>query len=348
MSEPTPAPARESAPLRGGRDPLKVLVAGAGAIGQWLGLRMMQAGHDVTLLARPVHADAIRRDGLRVRGISEMHGHPTVVTEPTERLGKYDAILLTCKAHQTAGLAPLVAPLLEDNGAFATLQNGFGNAQKISASVPAARIVFATTSHGVMPEGPGRLLHAGAGPTIVGPHRPEGETAARRVLELLDHAGLAPEWSQDMRGPVWRKALVNHAANPVAALHQSDNGGLLREPAWGQCVELIDEGFAISRSAGVGMPGVRSAADLTAALRATLERTRGNRNSMVQDVASQRPTEVEQISGRLVRLARRLGIAAPHSDAIYRSVKAVEAKYLGDEVSLRMARTESEWESEPF
>src|SRR5206468_1253000 len=113
------------------------------------------------------------------------------------------------------------------------------------------------------------------------------------------------------RGHVWRKALVNHAANTVGALHGAENGRLLREPAWSQCAELVDEGYAIARSAGVALPGINGASGLLAALRTTLERTPTNRNSMVQDVAAKRPTEVEQISGRLVRLARRLGLGAP-------------------------------------
>jgi len=65
-------------------------------------------------------------------------------------------------------------------------------------------------------------------------------------------------------------------------------------------------------------------------------------------VEARRPTELEQISGRLVRLARRLGIAAPRSDDAYRKVKAIEARYLGEEASLRMVRDEAAWETEPF
>jgi 2-dehydropantoate 2-reductase len=331
--------------LRGGRDPLRVLVAGAGAIGQWLGLRLMQAGHEVTLLARPRHAQAMRQDGLRVRGHSELHAHPAVATE-TEGLPSFDAIVVTAKAHQTQALVADVAPLLHEGGFLATLQNGFGNAQKLLARVPARQVAVALTSHGVTIESPGVIHHAGLGSTVVGPWTLEGEAAARRLHGLLDHAGLQPEWSDAMRGHVWRKALANHAINPLGALHGCANGGLLRGPAWTQVQQLVEEGYAISRCAGVGLPGVGDASGLLDAVRGTLERTAANRNSMLQDVESKRPTEVEQISGRLVRLARRLGIAAPHSDEVYRNLKALESRYLGEEALLQRVRDEAHWETE--
>jgi len=332
----------------GGLDPLRVLVAGAGAVGQWLGLRLMQAGHDVTLLLRPVHAEAIRADGLRIHGERELHGHPACVTDAAQARKGFDAILLTCKAHQSADLVGQVASHLAPDGILVSLQNGFGNAQKAARHVPATRIALAPLSRGLMLERPGLLLDSGGGPTPVGPYAAAGETAARRAFALLEHAGADPQWSDDMRGHVWRKALVNHAVNPVGALHEAANGQLLDEPAWSQCRELALEGYSIARSTGVALPGVSGPEGLVVTVRSTLERTARNRNSMVQDVANQRPTEVEQISGRLVRAARRLGIAAPTSDEVYRKVKALEARYLGEEASLRMVREEVQWESEPF
>ncbi|MFO1533854.1 MAG: ketopantoate reductase family protein, partial [Thermoplasmatota archaeon] len=263
-------------------------------------------------------------------------------------LGKYDAILLTCKAHQTAALAPVVAKVLEDDGAFATLQNGFGNAQKMALTAAPDHIAVAPLSHGVLLERPGLILHAGGSPAAMGPFVPAAEPAARRIQSLLEHAGLEPQWTDDVRGVVWRKCLVNHAANPVGALHDADNGKLLREPAWSQCREIVEEGYSIARSAGVRLPGASGADALLAAFRATLEHTQANRNSMVQDVAARRPTEIEQISGRLVRLARRLGIAAPHSDEAYRKVKALETRYLGEAAALQAVRDEVAWETEPF
>jgi len=330
--------------MKGGRDPLKVLVAGAGAIGQWLGLRLMQGGHDVTLLLRPAHAEAIHANGLRCTGATVAEAHPRCVTDARDAHGPFDAVVLTCKAHQTADVAKSVAPLLASDGVLATLQNGFGNAAKASRFAPPAQVACAITSHGVSVVRPGQLLHAGEGATLVGPG-PAGLAAApQRAFSLLDHAKLAPEWHDAMRGPVWRKALVNHAVNPVAAATGRTNGRLLEEPAWSEVRALVAEGYALARCAGVAMPGVRGEADLLGMARGTLERTAANTNSMLQDVQAGRRTEVEQISGRIVRLGRRLGIALPKSDEAYRAVKAIEARSLGEEAALAAVRDEVAWE----
>ena len=295
----------------------------------------------MVLLVRPQQRDVLQAEGFRIRGHTELHGHLPCITDPAEATGTFDAVVLTCKAHATTALAPQVAPLLGAHGSFVTLQNGFGNAEKMARFVPPDRIAVALTSHGVTMEAPGRLWHAGTGPTRVGPFPgAAGDHAARRAYALMLDAGLEPEWSDDVRPHVWLKGLVNHAVNPVAALAGVANGRLLAGRLGERCRILAEEGHALSRAAGVALP-----ADVVATVRSTLERTAENRCSMLQDVAARRPTEVEQITGHLVRLARRLGYPMVASEGVYRDLKRLESSYLGEAASLRMAREEAKAES---
>lgn len=323
---------------------MRVLVAGAGAVGQWLGGRLLQDGHDTTLLCRPAQAAAINGPGLFVRGHTELHGHPKAVTALAPGTDPYEVIVLTCKAHQTAPMAKLVTPFLASPGVLVSLQNGLGNGEKLRHAAPAGSIALALTSHGLTLEAPGRVLHAGTGPTLVGPLDPAHDGAARVAFGLFARVGLEPEWRDRMRGAVWRKALVNHAVNPVAALHGVRNGALLDKPELGALSRsLLDEGLALAERARADVgPGVHEA------LASTLERTRDNWCSMAQDVRAGRPTEVEQISGRLVRLGKHLLVSMPHSDSVYGRLKDLEASYLGPEVARRMTEDELVWEREPF
>lgn len=314
---------------------MKVLVAGAGAIGQWLGACLMDAGHDVTLLLRLKHEEAIQRGGLQVAGATELKVRPK--TRTSAGGGPYDAILVTSKAHATAALARAVAPSLVKGGLFASIQNGFGNGSKLAAAAPPVQVAIATTTHGVMIEKPGFVRHAGAGLTHVGSLPHQGSDAGRRLHALLASAELAPTRHEDITGHVWLKGLVNHAINPLAAVAGATNGEVRAGPLWSRAVALLDEGIALSRAAGAGLPE-----DARAALATTLERTPTNRCSMLQDVSARRPTEIEQISGFLVRLARRLGYPLPQSEDAYRELKALEAGYLGAPASLAMARAEAE------
>ena len=344
----TSAPQRTSprpAPSGGATPSLRILVAGAGAIGQWLGLKLLQTGQDVTLLARPRHVEAIRSGGLRVAGLTEAQAHIPAVASLAEAKGSFDLIVLTSKAHQTAELAPELAPRLKPDGVLLTLQNGLGNAEKLRAVLPRDRIAIALTSHGVTVEKPGLLRHAGQGATLVGPFAGANEAAARTAHRVLTQAGLEPEWQETMRGFVWRKALVNAGINPVGALHGVKNGGILKSSELRRlCVGLVREAEGLARVLRVPLPP----GDLQQLTITTLEKTALNKCSMLQDVEAKRPTEVEQLTGRLVRLARGMRVAMPLNDGVYGRLKAVEASYLGQDGAAAYAESEAEWERQPF
>lgn len=316
---------------------MKVLIAGAGAVGQWLAARLAAAGHEPVLLLRPHHQQAIDHSGLHVRGHTRFHGRLPSVTR-AEDAGEVPMAILTCKAHATATTGAAVAKRLTEDGCLASLQNGLGNGDKLARLVGADRVAVSLTSQGLTQEAPGRVLHAGDGPTHVGPVPGADPACARRLLGLLDDAGLQPRWHDDITPAVWTKAAVNAGLNPLAALHGVRNGALLADPRlFSQAQALVEEVHALSRAAGVLLPD-----DLLTRLKDTLERTADNKCSMLQDVEARRPTEVEQITGWFVRLARRLGHPLPENEQVYRQVKGLEAGYLGQDLSLRMAREEAE------
>lgn len=304
-----------------------ILVAGAGAIGGWLGARLAAAGHDVTLLGRPGLASAVASGGLRVSGHTTFAEDVPVITEPT---GTYDTIWLTCKAHQTASLGAAVAPLLAPDGVLVTLQNGLGNAEKLARHVPADRIAVALTSHGVTVESPGRLRHAGTGMFQAGPAPQHAwNDAAGRAWQQADAAGLDPARLEDTRAAVWTKAIVNAGINPVAALHGVPNGAVLERPEWLALTDaLVRESVLLAERARVKITG-----DLVETTQAVLQGTAENRCSMLQDVEAGRPTEIEQITGRMVRLAETLLCPMPRSESVYGRIKDLETSYLGAEAS---------------
>lgn len=316
---------------------MRVLVAGAGAVGCLLGARLALAGHDVTLLGRPALAEAVARDGLRVEGHTTFAGPVRVVTEvPDPADGRFDAVWLTCKAHQTAELGARVAPLVARDGVLASLQNGLGNGEKLATMLPAERVAVCLTSHGVHVPEPGRVVHAGTGLTKVGPvpQRDGAAVGARRAEALLSDAGLEPAWCPSTRGHVWHKAIVNAGLNPVAALHGVRNGEVAGRPElWALSEALVRESVALAGRARVELPP----GDLVETLRGVCLATAENRCSMLQDVQARRVTEVEQITGRMVRLGELLLASMPRSESVYGRVKDLEGSYLG------AAAEESAW-----
>lgn len=329
-------------------DRKRVLIAGAGAIGQWLGARLQTAGHDVTLLLRPRFKAVIDRDGLMIHGRTAFQGPVPCITDLADADGPYDAVFLTAKATATAELAAACAPLVADDGVLASLQNGLGNGEKLHRVIEPERAAVCLTSHGLNVEAPGRIQHAGTGPTKVGPApgSPDGADAGARLAHgLLADAGLEPEWHDAMRGLVWQKAIVNAALNPIGALYGVRNGEILRrEDLHALSQALAKEAVALAEAARVELPP----GDPVAMVDTVLEATADNKCSMLQDVEAGRATELEQITGRMVRLAERLLVSMPRSESIYGRLKDLERGYLGDEASERLAWDELEHIGDPF
>ncbi len=316
---------------------MKVLVAGAGAVGQWLAARLVDAGHDVTCWTSARHLEAVK--DLQITGATEGRWQLRAVTEPPTEA--HDVAVLTSKAYRTQELAPKLAI----HPVVASLQNGLGNGQKIARFVAPERVAIALTSHGIMLERPGHLHHAGVGGTQVGPLVEDGHEAARITAGLLADAGLGPEFQHPIRGFVWRKALINHAVNAVASLHGATNGQVLDDEALHALSRsMLQEGEALAKAGRVPLPG----GELRRLMDTTLEKTRDNRVSMLQDVQAKRPTEIEQLTGRLVRLGEKLLVSMPRSESVYGRLKDLEASYLGADAAARAMWDDLPWEQEPY
>ncbi len=257
----------------------------------------------------------------------------------------YDAAILTCKAYDTAALAAQVAHLVANDGVVGSLQNGLGNAQKILRFVPPDQAAVALTSNGITVEAPGRLLHAGSGPTLVGPALPGHTAGARHLEQLLADADLAPSWHDDMRGPIWAKAIVNAGINPTGALHGARNGQILTNPNLLEDARtLVAEALEIAHAAAVKLPDT----DFRAAMETTLALTAGNKCSMLQDMENRRPTEIDQITGRLLAVATKFATPATQTTIVYRKIKALEQEYLGQTLVAHMADAERRYASDPY
>ncbi len=150
---------------------MRLAVYGAGAIGSWFGAALVKGGQDVTLIGRPDHVDAINARGLTIEdlvtGTTQVvkFAHPALPKLPQGE--PFDAILVTTKTHDLAAAADALAPLL-DTTPVCIFQNGIGNEDIIREKCPAAQILRALTSHGVIYKRPGHVIHAGIGNTFIG------------------------------------------------------------------------------------------------------------------------------------------------------------------------------------
>ncbi len=295
---------------------MHVLVFGAGAMGSFFG-GLLSRRNDVTLVCRRDHADAIERAGLRITGKTSLIAHPDVATSAAE-VRRPDLILIATKAYDTPAAVRALHRFAR-TATWMTLQNGLDNPDVLARA--AAHVVAGVTSHGVTFLRSGEIRHAGVGDTAIGAYKGVDESAVVFLRDLFEEAGVRTRISADIRRELWLKVIVNAGINPLAALTRLRNGYLVKIPALADAMAgLCAEGAEVARAEGFDITD-REAADLAAKV---ARRTKENRASMLQDVERGRPTEIESITGAILRAAERHGLPAPRNALAYGLVQGLE------------------------
>ncbi len=305
---------------------MKVVVVGAGAIGSILAAKFVEAGHSVTLVARPDHAAVIRANGLRVEGNGEQtYRVDTVAMLPAPTTA--DATILAVKTFDLAAAASGVGRVLRPPSPILLPQNGLGVERAAEEALTAdgwtdsaAWLVRAVNGIPATWVAPGIVRLGGSGeillpdPAEAGPARAHVE----RFEELLRSSGIPVRVVRRFARELWRKAIVNAAINPVTAVRGIPNGRLLEEPWRSESVRLLREAERAAATAGINISDAEADADFERVVRATAL----NRSSMLQDLDLGRPTEIDAISGEILRTAESYGLDLPATRAIVEEVKA--------------------------
>lgn len=299
----------------------RVCVIGAGVIGSLFAGHLASVCEVSVLTRRKEHADALSRDGLRVTGKSARHATVSASVDPSD-LPSPDVAIVATKA---GGLRGAMETL---RGSFPgatvmTVLNGLG-AEEIVREHGDWPIVSAVTFMSGTRHSDTHVEYILDTETWLGPFE---ETPFERVQSIADTivaSGLRAEALPDLRPAQWSKLIFNAAVNPVAALtrlpHDAHFSNEEEPTALGHVVHgLIDEGKAVARSAGIELHDDPWEMNVLATMRGS-----AHYPSMLEDVEGGRPTEIELITGSLVREAKRHDVAVPLHNALYALVKAKE------------------------
>jgi 2-dehydropantoate 2-reductase len=295
-----------------------VAVLGAGAVGCYYGGMLARAGHRVTLIGRPLHVDAIARDGLRfdARGSSE-----TIRTDSSTSAAAVrgaQLVLFCVKSTDTEAAAAQIAPHLDAGAIVVNLQNGVDNTERIQAQlsqtvIPAA--VYVATEMA----GPGHLKHHGRGDLVIG--SPSRDLNGK-LKAWFEAAGVPIVVSDNVAGELWAKLVVNCAYNALSAISQLPYGKLIQGRGVRDVMrDVVEETLAVAKASGV-----RMAPDMMARTWQIAEAMPAQFSSTAQDLARGKPTEIDHLNGFVLRKGEALGIATPANRALYALVKLLENK----------------------
>jgi 2-dehydropantoate 2-reductase len=311
----------------------RIAVIGAGAVGSLIGGLLARAGEDVTLIARPAHAEAIRARGLRIDGIL---GELTVPVEAAKSLDfRPDVALLAVKTQDAESACRPVTAYLRD-AVVVTLQNGVRSDEIVASLLPRENIVSGVMLLNVQYLKPGEITYARGGRLIIGEAFGPNGPRTSQIQALLGLA-IRTETSDDIRGAHWTKLLMNNIANGLEAMTGLSVRECLRVPGLRRIAVLtLKEGYRAVRKSGIRLaplPGIPVPA-LTLIVRSPLPvaawvlgRSVGSLKTLgstLQSLRRGRPTEIDYLNGEIVRLGRAAGTATPYNSKVVDIVHEVE------------------------
>jgi 2-dehydropantoate 2-reductase len=315
---------------------MKFLIAGAGAIGAYIGARMAQAGFDVTLFARGPHRGAMQEHGVRIKSSEgDFVARPTIASS-LEEVGPVDVVFLGVKAHGLPQLAPRLGPVLGPDTTVVSTQNGipwwyfqgFGGQWEglrlervdpggvISSAIETKRVVGSIIYFATEIAAPGVIHHTEGNRITLG--EPDGTRSDRiRVLaESLIASGFRCPVTTRIRQEIWVKALGNASFNPVSALTRATLVQIARDPGTSSVIRsIMQEVEAVSHKLGMELP-VSIDQRIAGA-----EKVGEHKTSMLQDLEAGRPMELEALVGAVVELGERVGLAMTSTRTVYHCTK---------------------------
>jgi 2-dehydropantoate 2-reductase len=304
-----------------------VCVVGGGVIGGLYAGHLAQVAEVSVLCRREEHARALNEQGLRVSGRSEREARVRAATDPSE-LPEPDLAIVATKTTELDAAAGRLAGLWP-RAAVMTVQNGLG-AEEVLRAHGDWRLISAVTFMSGTRHSDTHVEYILDTETWLGPYGVTPYELAEDAAALIVRSGLKARAFPDLRPAQWSKLVFNSTVNTVAALtglpHDSHFAERKRLEDLGHLVhDLIQEGKRVAAAAGIELHEDPWEMNVLAT-------QRGSRHypSMLEDVEAHRRTEVDHITGALVREAERLGVAVPLQAAVYRLVKAKEASWESD------------------
>jgi len=294
---------------------VRIAVVGVGGVGGYFGGRLAAAGEDVQLVARGAHLDAIRRHGLRVNSVAGDFEVNVPATDDTADIGPVDHVLFCVKSYDTESAAPALKPLLHDDTAVVSLQNGIDNEDVLGRVIGKEHVVggvafiFSTIAE------PGVIAQTG-GPRRIVFGELDGSMSAR--VEALEKAcrdaGIDGEASSEIRRLLWDKMALICAHAGVTATVRLPIGDIREVPETMEMfLRIAEEVRAVAAAEGVELGD-----DATSRYEAFVRSLEPDvYSSLHEDLVNGHRMELEALHGSVVRRAREHGVAVPVSETVY-------------------------------
>ncbi|GLR62673.1 ketopantoate reductase family protein [Marinospirillum insulare] len=299
-------------------------VLGAGSLGLLYAARLALTGKTVCLLVKPSQTSALNL------GITLSEGEAALAkrvfvrvrSEPSSEI-KIQQLILATKAGQAVQSLKNWQSSLADDAEILMLQNGMGSQAEVAKLLTAQQtLLAASVTEGAYLAKPGSVIHASKGKTQLGRWSGAGKDAAARWASRLTIAGLTAEVTEPIRPVLWHKLAVNSVINPLTAINNIDNGALASRDYKPQVDALCAEVLQVFKRLGIEEPE----GGLKYRVEQVILSTAANRSSMLQDISSGKKTEIDYITGALLKAAKALKLDLKAHQSVYLAIKEAEQR----------------------
>lgn len=294
---------------------MNIVILGPGAIGRLWAYQLHKAGHQVALWGtQPAGEYCLIQDELAP--ITLAYNQPATLEHA-------DLLLVCVKAWQVGtALLPLLDKLAPQT-ILLFIHNGMGALDTLTERLSDHPLLMATTTHGALKQGAHHVMHTGQGTTQLGAVNAQGERCDF-LVDVLNHALPHVLWTDNIRYALWHKLAINCAINPLTAIENCRNGQLADANYRPLLNQLINELVSVMRAEQVPIEPQQ----LTESIDRVIEATSQNYSSMQQDVAHQRPTEIDFITGYVIKKAAQHSLAVPVNQSLYQHIHSLQQRWI--------------------
>lgn len=307
---------------------MKIVVIGAGAMGSIYGGRL-STGNEVYLVdTSQAVVDQINQSGLKIDedGVTNVY-HPKAVVS-AEEIGQADLVILFVKAIFSKTALEANKNIIGPKTRVLTLQNGAGHEALLKEFVPQEHIVIGTTEDNGAVLAPAHVRRGGAGRTNVGLLTEDTDGFLPALKEAFDSCGFQVKIHENIQQLIWDKLFTNVSLSAVTGILQVDMGYIAADAyAWNMTTRLIHE--AVMTAEAMGLQCNEEA--ITEKVRETSVNNPHGCTSIRADIRAGRKTEVDTISGAVVRAAKAYHVAVPTHEFVVNMVHALEGKKAEEE-----------------
>ncbi len=289
---------------------MKIAVMGAGALGCYYGGRLLQAGRDVSFVARGAHLEALKREGLRIESpLGDAHLPKINATSDPGDIGPVDMVFFLVKLYDTEDAAQVMSPLLGPETAVVSFQNGIDGWQRIGSLVGEDRVIGGLAVIPADIKAPGVVRHNGPFAKLVfGEFDGRISERCQALAATLDVDGIEALLVDNIDVRIWEKLVILSALSAITTLTRLPIGAILAEERSRALFRAaIDETHAVGRKACPALG--ESVADKSFAFAEQMPRHM--RASMLDDLERGKRLELDDLSGAVVRLGKAHGVPTP-------------------------------------